>query len=441
MSNLNLILLAGGNSSRFAPLKEKNLYKFLGKSVIEYQIGKYKEFLDFNQVIVITNDTNYDVISVQSGEGITVLKQIGDGMAGAANTALEKLSDEDDVLMVNMNDFFEDHLFEQFESVLGDLRSNNRCLLTGYKTEKYFPGGYLVLDDNNFIKEVQEKPGEGNEPSEYVRFVFDYFVNIGQLKKYMADAKSESDDVYEVALTDMMNAGIEFQMLDYAGKWVTVKYPWHILDVMEFFLSKIDKQQIADDARIADTAVINGNVIIESGCKIFDGAVINGPAYLGKNCIVGNNALVRDSMLGDGCVVGYSTEAARTYWGDQVWTHKNYIGDSIIEGNVSFGSNSVTANLRLDEQNITINVKGEKVDAGTNKLGNIIASNVRIGVGVMLMPGIKIGEGTFVGSGLVLDQDVEEGKYIYKKEELMIKENRFDITATSRADLKENINK
>ena len=435
MSNLNLIILAGGSSSRFAPLKEKNLYKFLGKEVPKIQVEKFIRFLKPHKTVIIGNETNTEIISeiVKDIEGdIEVRQQIGDGMAGAANTGLENFADEDDLLILNMNDYFEDTLFEQFAEMLSELREKKQSLLTGFMTEKYFPGGYLVLDDNNYVKAVYEKPGEGNEPSKYVRIVFDYFASVGQLKEYMSQAQSESDDVYEVALTNMMQSDIEFVMLDYRGKWVTIKYPWHVLDVMNFFLDQIDGQVIADDVKISDTAVIRGNVIIESGTKIFDNAVVSGPAYIGKNCIIGNNALVRGSMLGNDCIVGYSTEVTRSYWLDNVWTHKNYIGDSIIENDVSFGSHSLTANLRLDEQDISVNIKGERLNSGLNKLGNIIGSNVRVGVGAMLMPGVKIASNSFIGSGVLLDRDVEENKFVRLKQDYEVKDNNFDISQTNR---------
>ena len=190
---------------------------------------------------------------------------------------------------------------------------------------------------------------------------------------------------------------------------------------------------------IAETAKVNGNVIIESGVKIFDNAVINGPVYIGKNCIIGNNALVRSSMLGDDCVVGFSSEVARSYLRSKVWLHMNYLGDSIIEDNVSFGSTAHTANFRLDEGTIKVNIKGEKIDSGLTKLGAIIGSNVRVGTAVSIMPGIKIGRGSFIGAGLVADEDVADGKFVYYKQEKQIKDNNVDISRVSRENLKKKI--
>lgn len=437
---LSIVLLAGGSSSRFAPLTDKNLFPFLGKTLVERQLTNFSKF-KFDEFVVIGNQDNKPAIEAEInklGLKAKVLVQEGEGQAGAVTTALSAVNMDGDLLVVNMNDVFEDGLLQKFNGMLPDLRSSKHNMLTGYKVSSYFPGGYLLHKDG-FVSEVVEKPGAGNEPSDYVRLVFDYFQSKQELSDNLKQASSSKDDVYETALTKMMKSGNKFRMLDYEGAWFTLKYPWHVLAMMEYFLGTIKGQHVADDVKIADTARVNGNVIIESGVKIFDGAVINGPAYLGKNCIIGNNSLVRGSILGDNCVVGFSSEVARSYFKSNVWLHMNYAGDSILDNNISFGSTAITANFRLDEANISVNVKGEKVDTGLTKLGNIIGPNVRIGVGTKLMPGIKIGAGSFISSGLTLAQDVEPGKYVDGKTELVMKDNKIDITSKSREHIKQNL--
>ena len=93
---------------------------------------------------------------------------------------------------------------------------------------------------------------------------------------------------------------------------------------------------------------------------------------------------------------------ARSFWGDKVWTHSNYVGDSVIGNNVSFGAGSITGNLRLDEGEITVNLNGEKQRTGVNKLGLICGNNVRVGINTSLMPGLKVGAGSFIGAGIVV---------------------------------------
>ncbi len=189
---------------------------------------------------------------------------------------------------------------------------------------------------------------------------------------------------------------------------------------------------ISKDAQIADTAVIKGDVIIKEGVRIFDHATINGPCYIGKNAVVANNSLVRDSMINEGCVIGYSTEIARSSIGKNVWTHANYIGDSIISDNCSFGSGTVTGNLRLDEKNISVNIKGEKISSETNKFGLITGENIRCGINTSFMPGVKIGSNCVIGAGLVIPYDIEENKFVKGNVKLEIRENKAKLEKDAR---------
>lgn len=435
-----LVLLAGGSSSRFAPLKEKILFKFLGRTLIERQLETFKN-AGFERVIVIASENNYEQVKqeIEKVDNTVVVKvQVGNGQAGAVNTALSEIDDGEGILIANMNDIFADSIFEKFKAEL--LSNPDQQILVGYYSEKYFPGGYFTLQDDKVIG-IVEKPGEGNEPSKIVNLVFDYFPQAGKLKKYLNEADSEKDDVYETALDNMMKAGEIFHYVEHKGMWLTIKYPWHVLAMMQYYLGNIGGQEISPNTTIAESAKIIGNVVIEDGVKIFDNAVIKGPVYIGRNSIVANNALVRDSHIGNDCVVGYSTEIARSYISDRCWFHTNYVGDSVFGQNVSLGSGAVTANLRLDEQSVLMNVKGEKVNTGLNKLGNIIGNNVRIGVNSSLSPGIKIGSKVFIGSNVLVHEDIEEGKYVYAKQELIIKDNTFDITKVNREEIKRNLAK
>ncbi|MFW5702509.1 MAG: sugar phosphate nucleotidyltransferase [Candidatus Dojkabacteria bacterium] len=440
----HVVVLAAGSSSRFEPLKEKNLYKFLGKTVLQHII---EQFLanGFEKFTVIAGSHNIGLVEKDlkenvSAKHIRILEQKGDGQAGAVSTGIESLVDEQDVLIINGNDVYETNLIESFANKVSQYKAGGHNILTGYKVDSYFPGGYLLVEGEE-VKGVIEKPGEGNEPSDLVRIVFDYFSSVKDLKQSLAKASSNKDDLYETALNDMINTDKKFKLLRYSGEWNSIKYPWHVLSLMQYFLGTLEAQIVADDAFISDKATVRGKVVIESGAKVFDGACINGPAYIGKNVIVGNGALVRDSIVGDKSVVGYNSEVARSYLREEVWLHTNYVGDSIIDKNVSFGSGAVTANLRLDEENISIEVKGEKIDTGVQKIGAIIGPYVRIGVGAKLMPGVKIGGNSAIGPGVVLSQDLGVNSFIQVKQQLEIKENKLDISGIDREQLKNKLEK
>ncbi|MBK8033719.1 MAG: hypothetical protein IPK17_30320 [Chloroflexi bacterium] len=119
-----------------------------------------------------------------------------------------------------------------------------------------------------------------------------------------------------------------FKVVPYRGPWNALKFPWHTLDVMNYYLSKISGKIVAESAFVAPSATLIGDVFIGERAKVFPGAAIVGPAYIGADTIVGNNALVRQSMVLNHCNVGYTTEVARSYVADHCDMHACRVLDS-----------------------------------------------------------------------------------------------------------------
>ncbi len=292
--------------------------------------------------------------------------------------------------------------------------------------QAYFPGGYLIpvegqpAGDAPFaVRGIVEKPGAGHEPSQWITLVAHVIPSAGEMLRALeAEVDGDQGDLYERALTRVMAAHPSVAT-PHANATASLKYPWHMLDIMEVLLDQIATPQIDPSAQIATGATVHGNVIIAEGARLFPGSVVVGQAYIGRGVIVGNGALVREAMIGAHSIVGYATEVARSWIGTDVWFHANYVGNSVIDDNVSFGSGTVTGNLRLDEQAILVHVKGERVSSGRTKLGQIIGSGTRIGINASLMPGIVIGCNTFVGPGVILAQDVPDGKRVTVRQDLV----------------------
>lgn len=444
---MKVIILAAGQSSRVKPIQDKNFISFCGKYLIEWQMGMLAE-LGVQEFIIVANKENEidlrmfgEAFKEEWGEAdlqvdYAIQKKKSDGMAGGV-MACEEFCDDGPVLIVSSNDAVD---IEAYEKVM-EMKEKGAGALLGYEVSEYFPGGYLKLGHGNQIDGIVEKPGEGKEPSNYVNIVVHLHNNYEELFNALKAVKSEKDDKYEVALDTLIKDGKEYQMVPYNGFWQALKFPWHIFELDKHFLKRRGEELEGDEnydkwgedeggplvhtgAQISDKAMVKGNVIIEDGVRVFENAVIQGPAYLEEGSIVGNGALFRGSFSGQNCVVGYSTEIARSHLGDDVWTHSNYIGDSIIGSNVSFGAGAITANLRLDESDI----KWQGKSSGINKLGLVTGDHIRVGVQTCLMPGISIGSNSMVGGGITVCEDVDENEFVYGKTELKRKKNKTDVS-------------
>jgi NDP-sugar pyrophosphorylase family protein len=410
-----IIVLAAGDSTRFWPLKNKNLMKFLGKPLAEQQLLSLSEYAD--SIVVVTNEekraefesiiTN---VSSHSSCSITRVTQpdLSQGQGGAVLSVRESVHGE--AVVLNMNDVFNHaDLFSSLEQVQADV------VFLAKKVNRYFPGGYLV-HENGVVKGIIEKPDPDKVPSDVVKLVADYFANIDDLYSALDASKTSTDDWYEQGLNKLISSGKQTGYAEYAGKWYSLKYPWHVLDVMSYFLATV-KETRTDEATVSPTAIITGNVHLGKNVIVGDFVKISGPCFIDDNTRICDYAMVRESMIGKNNLIGGYSEVARSYLGDNVMLHKDYVGDSVIAHDVLIGAEVVTANFRFDQKTVISMVKDAKVDTQKTKMGTIIGAGAKIGVHSTIVPGVKIGSNTYVGPHTLIDKDLKDGKFYYKGEE------------------------
>ncbi len=439
MNKICALVLAGGDSTRVWPIKDKLMLNFNGYPLIYYTLLRLKKF-GFGEVVIVVGKNNYNsykkLITNFDLEVSLVEQKDVRSMAGAILSAKEEIINKK-LLIVSPADICEDVIYYNFQKRL--LNNNADILLTGQEVTSYFPGGYLTLDDHGMITDIKEKPDPKSVSKGFVTIVFDYFQNSNLLLKALEDESGDYDDLYEIALSKLIKSGVKASLLNYDGYWGFIKYPWNILNLNAYFLSKIQKSK-TNNCFISPSAVLSGNVYLEDGVKVLENTKIIGPCYIGSGTVIGNNSLVRESTIGQNCVIGYSTEVARSHIGSQCWFHNNYIGDSVLGDNIGIGSGSVLANFRLDEGIISSKISESFLETGKAKLGCVIGNDSRIGVNTSIMPGVKIGIGSFLAAGVVLSADLPDASYCYMESKVYkTKINHKFISGSNRKSLLNNL--
>ena len=415
---MKTLLLLAGRSKRFWPLSEKTLFPLCGKTLLQIQIEKLREG-GCDEIIVVGGEHNLDDAKSQFPDMQMVQQEnLELGMQGALLSALPVCGSEQ-VMIVSGNDVIDSAAYIDLQKAA----SNCDGALLAQEVDRYFPGGYIAVE-NNRITSIVEKPGEGNEPSNLVNIVAHIHNDASVLLDALTQVSNKNDDGYEVALDSLFKER-SYAPVPYKGQWNPVKFPWHLLSILPVLLDSIEEQSIHATATVHPSAVIDGNVVLDEGVRVMPHATVVGPCYIGKNSIVANNALVRNSSIGDNCVVGYNTEVKGSVFHSHVWTHSTYVGDSICGHNVSFGAGSVTGNLRLDEGEIVSLVNGEKIPTGLSKFGTAIGDNCRLGIHTSTNPGVKIGADSFVGGNTLVTEDVPVKSFVTMKDGKMnIRENK-----------------
>ena len=448
---MKAIFLCGGSGKRMFPITEdKFLLDFLGKPLLQHQIEMAQQ-AGLKRFVIIGNPGNMGKIEqiTKRFSDIQVelaLQKEPLGIADALKSAEPFLHGE--ILIINPNDVFSPLAYskimsanQQLPTINSELGTRNSELSTansymlGYQVSEYFPGGYLQIDSQGKLQHIVEKPEPGEEPSNLVNILVHFHNDPKKLLQYIENVQTTKDDVYECALDNMVREGHKIKVIPYSDFWAPIKYPWHIFNVVQYFLDRA-KPYISPSAHISEKATMEGKVILADNVRVLENAVIRGPVYIGSNSIIGNNALVRDySHIGANSVVGYSTEVKHSYIGDNCWFHSNYIGDSIIDDDCSFGSGAITANFRLDEENVCIEVGGSEVDTGYDKMGAIVGKGCRIGINASLMPGIRVGSNSFVGPQICLRRDMEANKIALLESQYQVLDNETRLTQGKRQEL------
>jgi acetyltransferase-like isoleucine patch superfamily enzyme len=137
-----------------------------------------------------------------------------------------------------------------------------------------------------------------------------------------------------------------------------------------------------------------------AGSSVGAGAVVFAGAKIGAGCILGDQSFVRErSTIGDGTVIGRGSVVdndveigARV----RVQTSVYLTAFSRVEDDVFVGPGATTTN---DD---TMSRHGPE----TPMRGAILRRASRIGGGVVLTPGVEVGEEAFIAAGAVVTRDV-----------------------------------
>ncbi len=143
-----------------------------------------------------------------------------------------------------------------------------------------------------------------------------------------------------------------------------------------------------------------GPLTVGAGATICCGAVVYAGASLGPRVIIGDQAQVRERVvIGERTVVGRgSTVDFATHVGERVaiQTLVYLTAEGLVEDDVFIGPGVTSTN----DDTMSRHPAGERLR------GPVLRRACRIGGGVVLTPGVEVGEEAFVAAGAVLTRDV-----------------------------------
>jgi UDP-N-acetylglucosamine diphosphorylase/glucosamine-1-phosphate N-acetyltransferase len=407
---MKAVILAAGEGTRLQPItltRPKHLIKVGGKPVLEHCLNALR-VCGINEALVVTHYMA-DAIRQYFGDG----KKVG--------MKIEYAEQKEVLGTGNALGIAEQHVKDEFLAVYGDLLFTAEAVKNVMEThcgEKPSatmavvpvenPEDYGIVDIENEkkVKRIIEKPSRELAPTNLANAgVYAFSVEIFEkIRATLASARGEWE------IPDALSLLINEKKIVLAVKisrdeWMDIGRPWDLLEANRWALARM-KHRIG--GLVENGAHLIGPVTVAESARIRSGAYVEGPAFIDEECDVGPNCYIRPGTslgkkvrIGNACEIKNSIVMDRTHVG-----HLSYIGDSILGENCNLGAGTIMGNYRLDARTVKMMVKDKIVDSGRTKLGAVLGDDVKTGINALFMPGVKIGNGSWVGPGVIVDRDL-----------------------------------
>jgi bifunctional UDP-N-acetylglucosamine pyrophosphorylase/glucosamine-1-phosphate N-acetyltransferase len=236
----------------------------------------------------------------------------------------------------------------------------------------------------------------------------------------------------EYYLTDLVGMAVdegckvEALTTDEVSEALGINTRVHLAEAEAVMQRRINEKWMLGGVTIVDpaTTYIEAGVTLGADTVVYPNTFLQGETRIGAACRIGPNTIIRDSMLGDGCVVLASVLESATledkvdigpfghlrkgahlatgvHMGNFGEVKNSYLGPGVKMGHFSYlGDATVGADANIGAGTITCNYDGEC------KHRTEIEEGVFIGSDTMLVAPVRIGKGAKTGAGAVVTRDV-----------------------------------
>jgi UDP-N-acetylglucosamine diphosphorylase/glucosamine-1-phosphate N-acetyltransferase len=424
-NHLKALVLAGGVGKRLFPITEtlaKPMIPLAGKPILEYVI-QHLINTNLSDIIIVVGHKREQISDHFStgkdfGAKISYIEQEkAMGVENAILTASPLLKDEDEFLIVHADFVASDEIIKRAIEYHNGLDSDATIVITLVDDPTFY--GAVEIDENARIKRIIEKPKPNEAPSNYAA------AGVYVFKKEFLKKLEETKKLDE-AVQSMIHEGKTVYGMIWEKDWTEITYPWDILEANRFILAQKLKGKgsfIAESAKIDSTVRIEAPVWICDNVIMRPRSVIRGPCFIGPNSFIGDGALIRDhTSIGNQVSVGFGVEIKNSIIFDKTSIGRlSYIGESIIGKNVRIGAGTQTWNVGMRGGSpIEMNIDNKKVLVPVERFGAIIGENADISINVSIFPGKKIGAGSTIFPGVIVDLDIPSNSEVVAEQEIKI---------------------
>ena len=419
---MKAVILAAGEGLRLQPItstRPKHLIKIGGKPILEHCLRAVKT-CGIDEALIVVHYMG-DVIRQYFGDGkgfglkIEYVEQKAVLGTGNAVGVVEPYVKDDFLLVYGDLLFSSKAVRNAIDSHEKEKPAATMAVVPVENPEDY---GVVELKDERYVERVVEKPKREVAPSNLANagmYVFSTEI-FDKIRETAASARGEWE------ITDAISLLPEEKKTVLAVKilgddWIDIGRPWDLLEANRWALMKTEHKVCG---HVESGAHLIGPVTVMETACIRSGAYVEGPVFIDEESDIGPNCYVRPyTSIGKKVRIGNACEIKNSIVMDNVHIgHLSYVGDSVIGENCNLGAGTITANYRLDAGTVEMMVKDRVVDSGRTKLGAVLGDGVKAGINTLFMPGVKVGNNSWIGPNVIVYRDLPANTIVTLKQNL-----------------------
>ena len=439
LSNIDVVILAAGDSTRMRSSTPKVLHRLAGRPLIEYSVRLATALSSKPPVVVVGRDA--DKVQAALGDRARYVQQAQRlGTGHAVMQARPLLASESETTLV----FYADMplLTETSMRMLLEMHTRNTStggVLSMLTFESTNPRGFgrIVRSTAGDVLAIVEEADCTPEQATHTE------LNPG-LYCYRSDWLWENLDRIPVSrkgeyyLTDLVGIAVSqghrvvAERVEDATEMLGINTRVHLAEAETVLRQRINRCWMEAGVTLLDpaTTYIDDTVTLGRDTILHPSTHLRGATSVGDGCEIGPNTYVENTTLGHNCLVRYSVleqaiveddvdigpfahlrkrahlaqgvhmgnfgEIKNSYLGPGTkMGHFGYLGDATVGMDVNIGAGTITCNFD-----------------GVNKHPTIIADGVFVGSDTMLVAPVTLGEGARTGAGSVVTHDVPAGELV-----------------------------
>ena len=439
LSDIDVVILAAGDSKRMRSTTPKVLHQLAGRPLIEYSVRLATALSSKPPVVVVGRDADKVQAALgDRGRYVQQAQRLGTGhavmqarplLAGESQTVLVFYADMPLVTETSMRMLLELHARNATaDGVLSMLTFQSTNPRGFGRIVRSSTGDVLAIVEEADCTPEQAKLTELN-PGLYCYRAGWLWENLDRIP---VSAKGEYYLTDLVSIAVSQGHGVVAERVEDATEMLGINTRAHLAEAETILRQRINRCWMEAGVTLLDpaTTYIDDTVMLGRDTILHPSTHLRGATSVGDGCEIGPNTFVEDTTLGRNCLVRYSVleqaiveddvdigpfahlrkgahlaqgvhmgnfgEIKNSYLGPGTkMGHFSYLGDATIGRDVNIGAGTITCNFD-----------------GVNKHPTVIADGAFIGSDTLLVAPVTLGEGARTGAGSVVTRDVPAGELV-----------------------------